>query len=908
MVPSACLDEDTILAFAEGRLAAPAVRDLEAHARTCATCSELLAATLGVVHGSEPRPAAPAPIARGTAIGRYVVLAEVGRGGMGEVFAAFDPELDRKVAVKLLHTEARSNVAHSRSRLLREAKAIARLSHPNVVVVHDAGTFGDQVFVAMEFVDGQTVAAWLAERTRGQREILDVFLAAARGLAAAHAAGLVHRDFKPHNVMVTRAGSVRVMDFGLARSLDDHLDDEDRAPDQHGATSDAHGTPARWDVTLTQTGELLGTPLYMAPEQFLGRAASAQADQFSFCVALYHALYGAHPFRHDTLADLMTDVCQGKVLAPPPKTAVPTWLRRVLLRGLSVDAAARWPSMTALMQALQHDPARVRRRALWTVVALAALTAAGVGVARATRHPSALCQAGAARLAAAWETDPAGTRHDRVRTAFLATGLGYAAETWDRAAALLDGYASRWVAMYRDSCEATHVRGEQSTEVLDLRTACLDERLTRMDALVDVFEAADRDAINNAVAAASALPTLDRCADVKLLRSPVEPPASEAARVQVEGLRRRAATVDALNLTGKHEAALEQGHRLVGEARTLGYRPLLAELLVRQWAFVHSSAFGVDAAKDLEEASWLALATRRDDVAAEAGALLVGVVGYHLARHEDGERWASFTEAILERLGPGHDVTRAWTLQNRADISIQTNDLDAALAFTRQALALKRKALPPESTDIGASMAAEAEILFRRGDAKTALAVEEDSIAIWTRAYGPNSPWLANLLGNKGEYLVALGRLDEALVAFDDALARWETLWGPTHAFLAYPLTGIGVARWKQGRSADALAPLERALAIREASEPDAATVAETRFALARALWDAGRDRKRALALAATVRTEYERHDTQADKAREVAAWIAARTTARIAASTTVKMTAKMTAKTTAKMAERHAP
>jgi tetratricopeptide (TPR) repeat protein len=234
---------------------------------------------------------------------------------------------------------------------------------------------------------------------------------------------------------------------------------------------------------------------------------------------------------------------------------------------------------------------------------------------------------------------------------------------------------------------------------------------------------------------------------------------------------------------------------------------------------------------------------------------------------------------MLDRLGPRHELTRAWILQNRANIRIQANDLDAALTLTRQALELKQRALPPGSADIAGSMDAEAEILFRRGDAAGALARSLQSGEILALAYGPRSPWLARNLSNRGEYLVAVGRLPEALSVFADALTRWETQLGPQHPYVAYPLTGIGVAHWKSGRAGEAIAPLERALHIREASEPDAGTVAETRFDLARALWDEGRDRRRARRLATTARSEYERTPALANKAREVADWLAAHPT-----------------------------
>ena len=259
---------------------------------------------------------------------------------------------------------------------------MAKLSHANVVAVHDAGTFEGRVFVAMEFVDGATLKDWLAEKPRARPEILAVFERAARGLAAAHAAGLVHRDFKPHNVMVGKDGDVRVMDFGLAREINDTSADDALGPEA-----------ASGDLTLTRTGELVGTPLYMAPEQFRAQRTDARTDQFSFCVALYQALYGAHPFGGGTFEDLATHVLAGDVLPPPAKHDVPTWLRRVLLRGLALEPAARWPSMAALLEALAQDPARARRR--WGAIAGVGLLVAAAAVTLCgPRRAESVCRGG----------------------------------------------------------------------------------------------------------------------------------------------------------------------------------------------------------------------------------------------------------------------------------------------------------------------------------------------------------------------------------------------------------------------------------------------------------------------------------------------------------------------------------
>jgi serine/threonine protein kinase len=323
-----CPDEATVLAFLDGRLPAARITELEGHLASCGPCGELvvsvgaalaegsrLAAGTGVALPGAPA-LSSASLTRGASIGRYVVLDLVGRGGMGEVYAAYDPDLDRKVALKLLHDAGASGESRSSSqnRLLKEAKAIARLSDPSIVVVHDAGTYAGRVFVAMEFVDGQTLATWLGDKPRTWPEIRGVFLAAGRGLAAAHAAQIVHRDFKPQNVMVAADGAVRVMDFGLASGAGDGDAPAGPAPEH----ADFAHTAA---FALTRTGTLLGTPAYMAPEQYLGRRADARSDQFSFCVALYQALHGERPFAGDSLSALAENVTRGRLRDPSARLA-----------------------------------------------------------------------------------------------------------------------------------------------------------------------------------------------------------------------------------------------------------------------------------------------------------------------------------------------------------------------------------------------------------------------------------------------------------------------------------------------------------------------------------------------------------------------------------------------------------
>jgi hypothetical protein len=307
-----------------------------------------------------PHGASTGAVAASSRLGRFAVLRELGVGGMGTVHVAYDEELDRKLAIKLLH--ARSGGTLGRGRLLREAQAMARLSHPNVVQIYEVGEHGPDVFVAMELVDGGTLAAWQRERPRDLGEIVAMYVQAGRGLAAAHAAGLVHRDFKPENVLVGADGRARVGDFGLARARAAETEIS-TAPAAMPPDSAASGSNNVLATPLTATGALAGTPAYMSPEQFHGSQVDAASDQFSFCAALYEALYARRPFAGETLPELVLAVTGGALRPPLADTSVPARLFEVLRRGLATDPNARWPNMDALLAELDVDPQRDRSTA-----------------------------------------------------------------------------------------------------------------------------------------------------------------------------------------------------------------------------------------------------------------------------------------------------------------------------------------------------------------------------------------------------------------------------------------------------------------------------------------------------------------------------------------------------------------
>ncbi len=322
-----CLDDNVLTAYLEHLLAPEARRAVEAHLDTCEEC---LAITCEVVRSGQPGSAIATAVAE--TIGRYEIRDLIGRGGMGAVYVAYDPQLERRIALKIVRTSAFED-PKIRARLSHESRAMAKIRHTNVVSVYDAGELDDGVFIAMELIDGVTLSRWQASSERAWAAIATMYLAVGRGLVAAHAAGVVHRDFKPDNVLVDRDGRPAVTDFGLAVGLADPAGDA-----------------------------VVGTPRFMSPEQFASEAIDARSDQFSFAVALYEALYRQAPFAGTTASELATSVRAGAITARPADTAVPLALHRVLERALRVPRSERYPDMHAML----HDvAAAMPRRSRW---------------------------------------------------------------------------------------------------------------------------------------------------------------------------------------------------------------------------------------------------------------------------------------------------------------------------------------------------------------------------------------------------------------------------------------------------------------------------------------------------------------------------------------------------------------
>ncbi len=795
--------------------------------------------------------AAPASstLSRGVLFGRYIILSLLGQGGMGEVYSAYDPRLDRKVALKVLReTDAPGPTRTAQERLVREAQATARLSHRNVVVVYDTGTIaGDRgsarVYLAMELVEGRTLAAWLRERPRSWRAIRDRFLAAAEGLAAAHEAGLVHRDFKPQNVMVGSDENPRVLDFGLAG---DATELAEREPLRDARSSEAVTAQS---IALTHTGVLLGTPIYMAPEQFLGRKTDARTDQFSFCVSLYEALYGERPFACGSLSELIAAVVTGRAREAPKRSGVPSFLRPILARGLSADPAARFASMRELMAALRADPVRRRSRAAFGAAMAVLLVAGAAGAQRLATRGQRMCRGASAKLQGIWDLEATGPRRQDLHRAFVATGSVIAEDTWTRVTALLDDYARRWTAAYRDTCEATHVRGGQSPEVMDLRMTCLDRDRGAFRALTDVLSKADARTVIDAVDAVRALPPINQCDDVPALRAVIPAPKDPQARARLSQLEAELDRVKALTDAGDWPTARQRVHRFAAVAEAFGYEPLLAETLATQGWLDYSLGDIGEGAVDYERAIQLALRAHLDELAAKSAPQVMGSLIY-LGDVTGADYWEHLAAALIKRLGPGHDRIVAWFLQARGVALVRKGNLELASVDMKLALSLKRKSLPAGDPDISISLydLACVDVLMDRGP--EALTAAEEALDIESRAYGSRSPALWRAMDNRGMALKSLHRYGEAERDFRESLA-FATEWvGSDHSWVADPLTDLGELLVHETKYREATPLLESAVRIRERIDPHSPDLAKARFALAEARWQLGQDRRGARLLA----------------------------------------------------------
>jgi tetratricopeptide (TPR) repeat protein len=657
-------------------------------------------------------------------IGRFEIAGVLGSGGMGIVYKAYDPDLGRTIALKMVRTSR----ADASARHKREARAMAQISHPNVVAIHEVGTHDGELFLVMELVVGSNLADWLKASERTWRETVAMFIAAGRGLAAAHAAGLVHRDFKPHNVLVGEDGRARVTDFGLAR--------EEVSPD---ASAVAEISPGVAVTPLTAVGQVLGTPAYMAPEQHLGASADARADQFAFAISLWEALHGERPFAGATYAAIRAEVVAGRVREPRNRD-VPAFVQRALTRSLAADPDRRWRSMDALLGALATDPRRRWRRlavgtAALVVVAAAAPVWAHVKASRARAEAVAACATAGQGLASVWDE----ARKREVQRALLATGAPFAADAWRRVEAELDRYASTLGSTSTRACEDTRVREVVPEAVFEARALCLSWRQLEVRALVDQLVAIDAQTVGRAVSVVGGLEPIEPCLHAEAAEDGRGSASGDwVLSARVAALWPRVAEVRMLWLLGRYrEAARETGGALV-VATSLDYPPLTARLggtlgqsLLQLGDIPGARAALTRAAAEAERAhdEHLRMFTLMD---------LVGALVIDQQHDEEAQRWVSIIDAGLNRLDP----------RSRCDIASMLADYEtvghgppAATVARAEAAVRQCEALDPaDDAQLAGALDSLAVALQAAGDRDDAARHLQRALALSERALGPEHP------------------------------------------------------------------------------------------------------------------------------------------------------------------------
>ncbi len=855
-----CLEENEIVDLVTGNLDVEASREAEAHIDRCTACRlvlielarvfELRASSLPKVPHEVTEDEAeelpillqPAAMMRGTTIGRYVVLDVLGAGAMGVVYAAFDPELDRKVALKLIRQRAVDKT--SSARLVREARSTAKLSHPNVVVVHDVGEHDGAVFMAMEHVEGGTLGEWLAHEDRDPEMILSAFHEAGLGLQAAHEGGLVHRDFKPANVLMGLDGRPRVTDFGLARAGETEGDVDVLA------TQPGLGTSSLDDATFTRTGALVGTPAYMSSEQFAGQLADARSDQFSFCVALFEALCGVRPFAGKTVTELAANVSAGRIGETKRLDALPRRVRSALRRGLQAEPGDRFADMASLLRAL--GPSGLAATSWGTrALFLVGLTLGGTGLALAVSaaggHEDSSCVDAATVMRDVWDSN----RADALQ-ASMAVGAGkHGATTAAKLRADLDAFSDAWVETHDAACASQLPSGAVAKSVA-LR--CLDQRFVYFGALVDALELHDADALEHAAGAVSNIGDPARCNDTDWRAGkPVPEPPRELAPT-VEALREQLARVQVDEQLGYFDEAAAAAKPLLEEALAAGFDPLTAEVH-HEIGLVHAERSEYeDALRSFEQAFHFGLRGNHDTLMVAAGAVSLQIVGQSAPDPQRARLWRSLTAAVVDRVGAytpsaaqywnavglsarlegKYDEAREafersieihrsvganernvmFPLNNLAALEMDQQRFAAAESRARELLELQEHTFGPDHPDMVAALSTLASALASQNEIDEAANTIGKALAIGEVWFGANSPRMDTVRMNLAMIRKRQGDLEGARDLYGGVLERWIEQRGAEDPYVGLAHNNLASTLFALDQLDDALRHHERALAI----------------------------------------------------------------------------------------------
>ncbi|HEY3446493.1 MAG TPA: protein kinase [Myxococcales bacterium] len=842
------------------------------------------------------RTAAAAPkkgdqLPKGAVIGRYLVTGVLGEGGMGTVYSAYDPDLGRPVAIKLVKFTG-EDADSARARLLHEAQAMARLAHPNVLAVFDAGPFGDELFVAMELVDGPDLFRWLREKPRTRREIFEAFLHAGRGLVAAHRAGMVHRDFKPDNVMIGRDGRVRVTDFGLA-----HMSELPSwpAPPLTGAGSQSPNT-----VSQSISGLISGTPAYMAPEQFAGGATDARADQFAFCVSLWEALVGERPFEGKDLATLRNNVVNGNVRLTRRRPGHPGMsgeLRRLLLRGLRVRPDDRHADLEVILEFLRRRLARARERTLAVAAALLLLAGSlGLFALRSHREEVRCAREAGQVVGQLWSPQ----QREAVSSALSGSGSALPKAAVRATLERLDGSMREWALAQTRVCDALRTRHNASG--LAQAAQCLEGNALRADAVVRVLS---RPLPEGA-------PALDRVLGrwedplSCLAPAAVKPP---AASPEERGLRQGVEEVVLASLLGRHDQAIAGAQRLLIQARE---RKAFAEVAELESALASSlwnrDGPSAQAAEIFRQAVRDADASGRDKLSLSSRVELAKFLSQGAGKPAEAEPFALDAMAWLQRTGElphleqdlvvalgsialdtGKSEEAIGYFKRQVELSKGEGRTHASKAFNNLALAYNQAGRMAEAiesqerqivelqafeetlpTDLALAWANLALMRMNQGQLDEALASVDRALQALAPVRAQNAYTALWVDLCRAEILELRGEVAQAGQLYAEVLAQPKLL---REVDLAEAHGGLARTLVAQGRLDEALPPAVQAVKLgREAA--DSFTRGYAHFALAQALWASGLDKARALAEAQKALAAFDKPSHKFLRGR-IEAWLA---------------------------------
>ncbi len=773
-----CLERARAAALVLGQLPPLEAVSIRRHLEQCKTCEALVSAIEGQLAGETASDSLDLlPLTQ--RVDRYVVLSELGRGGMGQVFSAYDPKLNRRVALKVLLRGLDD------AQLLREAQALAQLSHPNVVQVFDAGVHAERVYVAMELLEGSSLRTWLRSGPRPWREILRRFLEAGEGLSAAHRAGLIHRDFKPANVVCSPTGA-KVLDFGIAQAI-------------------SAGRP-----DAEQRGKVMGTPAYMAPEQRRAEPSDVRTDVYGFCASAYEALASV------------------RWPAPPPAgNQTPPWVLDLLRKGLEAEPAARWQSMRALLNALSKDPAKRLKRAGAVLAAVVAVLALSAGQYQWAESRKARCS-GAVERDSVWS--------EARRQAVIASALPTVRPLAEAAASRLDQWAESWRARYQLSCEASQLRNELPEASFQLQASCLFRARGQTAELLKQARLDSPEEAARFVRSLDDLFELSTCDDLAALAVLAQGEPAAKAEV-IKEVRHRLDSVMASSVLGQTSRARTDGADLVAEAESTGVKSLQAEVFTVMGQLAPN-----------REARWQ-LQTRAYEAAVAAGSMataarisieLAGLVPADnlplltlVERTAEGQcarvGWTTHRRALLaEKLGnAAYDRGDYALAEKKAAEIIELREAEGAL----------------KSPSGITGLAHRASALYMLGRLSESVPLQERAVTLLTELYGPTAIRTLVERGNLGMHLVEAGQAERALEQLEPSMAQLEAQVGPQAPELSAHLDALASTYEAMGRFDDARPLRSRLVDMVVAEEgPHSASAAHARGNLGGVVFELGDD------------------------------------------------------------------